>query len=104
MLTWAEGSDNVVQLSGLADTVTGDPIVDAVVAVTIYDGAGAEVSGAAWPVAMPYVLADGVYRVTLPYTVGVVGPATYTQRIVATTITGNRAEFTCTLIPSLLCC
>jgi hypothetical protein len=59
------GSSNIVEVQRLRNGTT--PITDAVISMTVYDGAGVEVSGATWPVTLTHS-ADGYYSVTLPST------------------------------------
>lgn len=57
---------NMLELIGLRSEVEEEYINDAAVSVTIKTKAGVEVSGAAWPLSMPYVAAsNGDYRVVL---------------------------------------
>jgi hypothetical protein len=50
------GNTSVLELVGLIDIVTGDPITDAVVTVTLYDSNDAEVAGLVWPTTMPHIV------------------------------------------------
>lgn len=64
-------NDNVIQLTGLKDEVTGNDIDDATVTVTLLDSTGAEVTGDSWPLSMAPFGAGGIYRATLIDTLGV---------------------------------
>lgn len=78
------GNDLLIELGGLKNKATGAFINTAIVSVTVLDRAGAEVSGQAWPLAVPYVSAsDGVYRETLVDTLGIVAGKTYTVQVTA---------------------
>lgn len=80
------GSTNVVELTGLLDTVTGLYPTDAGVTVDILNQAGAVVSGAG-PITLAYVAtttgATTLYRGVIPSTAALVNGATYTRRITA---------------------
>ena len=64
MATLNINSDNVIELRGLKDVISGDTITSATVTVTLKQG-GTNVSGATWPLSMPHV-ASGLYRAILP--------------------------------------
>lgn len=89
-------SDNVVELSGLKDEVTGAFINTATVTVTLVDRDGVEVIGQAWPTAMPYVAAsDGVYRGTLSDSLDLTKFEAYTAQITADAGAGLRQYWEC---------
>lgn len=51
---------------------------DATVTVTIFDSAGAEVTGQVWPVTLDFVaLSDGIYRKTIPPISGLINNDIY---------------------------
>jgi hypothetical protein len=60
------GNNNVVELTGLKNSITNAIDTGATVNVTIKDASGTEVSGDTWPKNMPHV-SSGLYRVTLDY-------------------------------------
>ena len=94
-------NDNLIELVGLIDAVTGDYINNATVAVTLTNEAtGAQVAGETWPLSMPYVAtSNGDYRGVLQNSLtvaqnavlkavitvdaGLVGQAQWTRKIVA---------------------
>jgi hypothetical protein len=60
-------TDHVVELSGLANGITGVAISDATVGVTVLNEAGSAVTGATWPVTLaPVVGTAGKYRGGIP--------------------------------------
>ena len=76
------GNDAIVELRGLANSMTGDPINDAAVSCTLLDSAGDEVAGEVWPLDMQYLEeSGGIYRVTLAADLGLVAAARYTLRV-----------------------
>jgi hypothetical protein len=75
-------SDNLITLSDLADTTTGNPILDATVEVTLIDSTGTEVSGATWPLAMELNSVDQ-YVATLTHELIIENHKHYVATIVA---------------------
>lgn len=76
------GNDQLIELRGLADSSTGEPVDDAIVSCTMREIGGADVAGQSWPITMAAVAdASGVYRATLPYTLPLVAGARYMLRI-----------------------
>lgn len=89
-------SDNVLELSGLKNEVTGAFINTATVTATLVDREGVEVTGQSWPTAMPYVAAsDGVYRGTLSDSLDLTKFETYTAQITADAGPGLRQYWEC---------
>lgn len=77
------GNDTVLEVQGLRNDVTGEPLNTATLSVTLLDADGAQVAGT-WPQPMPFVEGSrGLYRVLLPSTLPLVADARYTARIVA---------------------
>jgi hypothetical protein len=66
-------SDNLIQITGLINEVSGAYINDATVTATVVKKSDrTEVAGVTWPIAVVYVAAsDGIYRGTLPYTMDI---------------------------------
>lgn len=66
-------SDNLLQITGLTNEVSGSFINDAVITATVVKKSDrTEVAGVTWPVSVVYVAAsDGIYRGTLPYTMDI---------------------------------
>lgn len=75
-------SDNVFELSALADGLTGVAVASATVVVS-FELNGTAVAGAT-ALAMAYVTASAAYRCTIPETVGWVYGNTYTAVITVT--------------------
>lgn len=62
-------NDNIFELEGVADEITGALIPDAVIGVTLMDLEGAPVQGQSWPSMMfPVIGEPGTYRGALAYT------------------------------------
>jgi hypothetical protein len=77
-------NDTVLEVRDLRNGVTGDYLDQAALSVTVYDSTGAQVAGAAWPLAMSYVAAsNGKYRVTLPAALALQKRDKYTAVILA---------------------
>jgi hypothetical protein len=77
------GNDSVLDIDRVRDEVSGSYLNAAAVSVTLVDAAGAEVAGQTWPLVVPHVAAsDGLYRVTLPYTLALVADARYMAQVV----------------------
>lgn len=73
---------NVLDLIGLQNELTGVPINDAAVTVTVKDEDGINVAGTSWPITMTYVPAStGDYRAFLSETLPLVDKAKYTAVI-----------------------
>ena len=98
LLTYYVGNTQVLELSGLKDTVSGNYQNDATVTVTLTDSAGASVSGQTWPAAMTYVPAsNGTYRVTLDSDLVLTAGVTYTARIDVIAAGGIIGRWDCTV-------
>ena len=82
------GNSNVVELQRLRNTVTGQPITDANVDMTVYDGAGVAVGGQVWSTSLQHV-ADGTYRVILDATLELRRGDTYYGIITALGVGGG---------------
>lgn len=88
------GNNCTVDLSGLHNTVTGRPVSDAIVTITLFDAGGAQVLGSDWPQQMSQLRdSNGTYRATLPYTMAIVAGARYTAHVVAEAGNGLHAEW-----------
>lgn len=78
------GNDTVLEVQGLRNDVTGEPLNTATLTLTLLDAAGAEVPGQVWPMPMVFVEGSrGLYRALLPAALPLVADARYTARIVA---------------------
>lgn len=76
-------SDNIIQLTGLADSA-GDYQNSATVTVTLTDRAGTEVVGETWPLTMVYVTSsDGNYKATLKDTLTLTRNVKYVAKVSA---------------------
>lgn len=76
------GNDNVLEIRGLRNEVTGTFLNSATVTVTLKDSAGTNVTGTSWPKALAYVASsDGVYRATLAHDLGLTPAGRYTATI-----------------------
>lgn len=83
------GSDNVLEVNALTNTVTGEFEAGASIEVTITDSEGVEVAGQSWPVTLDHVEPEegedetGNYRANLSDTLEVTEGALYSVAIVA---------------------
>jgi len=85
-------NDNLLQVKGLKDALTGALIDTATVTVTLKDLAGNAVAGAAWPLTlMAAGGGTGDYSVTIPDDIQVSAGDLYTAEIVADDGPGRRA-------------
>jgi hypothetical protein len=93
MTTLSIGGDNVIELRGLKNAITGDPITTATVTVTVTeDITGAEVSGQSWPLTMPHI-ASGTYRAILPDVMDLNSALSYTSVVVADNGTDQKGRW-----------
>lgn len=75
---------SVIELRGLKNVVTGSFENAATLGITIFDEAGVEVTGQAWPLVLAYVAAsDGIYRGVLLSTVLPIAVTDYTATLTA---------------------
>jgi hypothetical protein len=75
-------NDNLLELVGLKDVVSGSFANSATVTVTLVDKDDVEVAGETWPLTMSYVAAsDGLYRAVLKDTLTFVVDDLYTAKI-----------------------
>lgn len=89
-----DNNDMVVEVRGLENEVTGENINNATVTCTLLDAEGDEVSGQSWPMSMTYVASSaGVYRGTLPYTLGISPAGRYTLKIDVDAGAGLRGQW-----------
>lgn len=84
----------VIEVSGVTDKITGLPIDDATINATLKDSDGADVSGIAWPVVLPFV-SSGLYREIIDKAAAVINDAGYTLEIVLTTPGNYDAKWVC---------
>lgn len=63
-MPWFIGSDQLLEVTGLRDPVTGSYVNGATISVTMYESDGiSEVSGQSWPLTLSYVSgSDGDYN------------------------------------------
>jgi hypothetical protein len=88
------GNDTVLEVKGLKDEVGGDFLNAATVTATLVDAEGDQVAGETWPKTLTYVLSsDGVYRATLPYTMGLTAGGRYVAQVSVNAGAGLRASF-----------
>ena len=86
-------NDNVIELTGLKDEVTGVEIDDATVSVTLLDKSGAQVTGQTWPTTMTALGSGGIYRATLVDTLDTTLLDRYTAVVDVTTTGGEVAKW-----------
>jgi hypothetical protein len=86
------GGTNLVELAQLRDHLTGSYPADATVSVTVFDAAGAPLSGAT-NLPMPYDAATKVYRGVLPSTIAFAAGSSYTRVVTVVGSGGDRAVF-----------
>lgn len=87
-------NDSVLEVIGLRNEQTGADINSATVTAHLRTTNGADVDGETWPKAMEYIDgSDGIYRVTLPYTLELAAGGRYVATIVADAGAGLRAEW-----------
>jgi len=90
-------NDNVIETT-IVNSVTGLPINDATVQVTLYDSDGGEVTGQAWPTTMVYApTSDGIYRASLKAELQLVQAEKYTAVVTIETSDSITAKKTCRL-------
>lgn len=88
------GTDTVLQLDSLQNEIGGTFLANATVVVTLADDQGNEVAGATWPQSMVHVAGSkGVYRTTLPFSLGLVADRRYVAQVVADAGPGLHAEW-----------
>jgi hypothetical protein len=88
------GNDSVLEVVGLTNDQTGAEINNADVSVYLRTASGASVDGETWPKAMEYVDgSNGLYRVTLPYTLELAAGGRYVATVVADAGPGLHAEW-----------
>jgi hypothetical protein len=85
-------NNNVVELQRLRNSISGGPITDATVSLTVYDGAGVPVVGQIWPASMQHV-SDGYYRTTLDSSLILRRGGTYYGIITADGSGGERGKW-----------
>ena len=104
-LTLYLSNDNVLELTGLINTVTNTYLNSATVTVTLVDNADVEVSGETWPLTMTYVAAsDGKYRATLTDSLSIIGGTRYTAKIAADSGAGLKGYWECRVVAEIRKC
>lgn len=79
------GSTNLVELSGLKDSISGAWLNAATVEFTLKTQAGVEVAGQVWPLTMTHVPnSKGIYRAAIPHDLTLTVGTTYIAEISAT--------------------
>lgn len=93
MATLSIGGDNVIELRGLENAITGEAITTATVTVTVTeDITGNEVSGQSWPLTMPHI-ASGTYRAILPDVMDLNSALSYTSVVIADNGTDQKGRW-----------
>lgn len=88
------GNDTVIEVRGLKNEVTGDFLNSASVTATLVDAEGDQVAGEVWPKTLEYVAGSGgLYRATLPYTMGLTAGGRYVAQVSVNAGAGLRASF-----------
>lgn len=88
------GSDNVIEVAGLQNELSGAFLNSVTVTVTLKDAAGSNVTGDSWPKTMTYLTgSNGVYRATLGYALSLTAGIRYTATIAANGGAGLRAQW-----------
>lgn len=78
------GSDNILEVAGLASAAGGAYVNDAVVSAVLKDSAGAAVAGQTFPITLSYQNdGAGTYRGTLEDTLALSENSWYTAEIIA---------------------
>lgn len=91
------GNDNILELRGLRDEITGVWVNNATVTITVTGAAGA-VAGESWPKDMSYVIdSDGVYRTTLGAAAQIVDGGRY-EAVIDVVVSGLHARWQTPLI------
>jgi hypothetical protein len=97
MLNLIVGGETDVEIPDLQDTTDHSYPQNATVVCTLYDAAGAPVTGAT-ALPMPFAagsgVAGGTYRGVIPHTAPLVVNASYTLRVTVTDTSGNVRPFT----------
>lgn len=87
-------NDSVLEVAGLTNDQTGAAINNATVTVQLRTTSGANVDGETWPKAMDYIDgSNGLYRVTLPYTLELAAGGRYVAHVVADAGAGLHAAW-----------
>lgn len=88
-------NDNILEVDGLKNELTGADLNAATVTVTLKDAAGVNVAGDTWPKTMAYVTGShGTYRATLLYSMPLTDGARYNAVISANGGAGLQAAWT----------
>lgn len=87
-------NSNVVELTDVKNSVTGDPDTGASVSVTLLDSADNEVAGQAWPLPMAHD-ADGTYRATMSANIDVANGEPYYAVVDAIGSNGSVGKWRC---------
>lgn len=87
-------NDNILEITGLVNELTGAFLNAAAVTVTLKDSAGVNVTGDTWPKTLTYVAAsNGTYRATLGFNLGLTTGQRYTAAVIADGGAGLRATW-----------
>lgn len=77
-------NDTVLEVDRLRNGLSGEFLNTADVSVTLLEDDGTPVDGVSWPLSLAYVSGtEGLYRVTIPYTLGLVPNRRYLAELVA---------------------
>lgn len=88
------GNDNIIELDGLKNDLTGAPLDAATVTVTLTDAHGAEVGGDTWPRTLAHVPGSrGLYRAILPHTLALAENQRATATVTVDAGDGLRAQW-----------
>jgi len=91
MATLLVGNDLVFELRDYTNVLTGALVSDATVTLVVLDGAGDELTGETWPLAIPPASGEpGVYRAELTEALAALRGAPYLGLVYATGGTGGR--------------
>lgn len=91
------GNDNILELRGLRDEITGAWVNNATVTISVMDG-GTAVAGESWPKDMGYVIgSDGIYRAMLGNAAQIKDGGRY-EAVITATISGLQARWQTLLI------
>lgn len=96
-------NDNVLEVSEVIDSITGNIDTGASVSVELVTLDGVHVAGESWPLIVPHS-ADGLYRVTLSHALELKQARPVIAQIRITGSTGAKAYWQCKVLPKVRGC
>jgi hypothetical protein len=94
----AGNNDNLLQVLGLKNSLTGLVISDAVITANVLDSTNTLVSGVTWPLTLNYISGtSGIYRVVLPASLNLISGKFYTINITAVSLLNGTCSWSQTI-------